>query len=300
MRPDERRAVPDLLLGRLGEPPGERVARRLAGERRGVGHVAQGRAARPPPRRARSRRGRRPAARPASRAGAGARRRSAPPASRNAVVPEAQLVAAAPLLADRPQQAVALLERPAVRRERRRRRPASRGRASWSSAARRSDGRADDRAASPRARRATTRSVPRRGPLARRADAVDPDPLARPAGPPRTGPDDRRPRASSRPDAGPRPGRGRCPSGSARRRRVVRCERPQPSRTIASSRLVLPAAFGPQTSCGPGPERRLERGVAPEVEQAERVEHGSSASTGAAPRPAAPRSRPIRTSSGPA
>ena len=33
----------------------------------------------------------------------------------------------------------------------------------------------------------------------------------------------------------------------------VRCERPQASRTIASSRLVLPAAFGPTTSCGPGP-----------------------------------------------
>ena len=34
---------------------------------------------------------------------------------------------------------------------------------------------------------------------------------------------------------------------------VVRCERPQASSTIASSRLVLPAAFGPHTRCGPGP-----------------------------------------------
>src|SRR5688572_2240499 len=34
---------------------------------------------------------------------------------------------------------------------------------------------------------------------------------------------------------------------------VVRCETPRARTTIASSRLVLPAAFGPQTSCGPGP-----------------------------------------------
>ena len=41
VRPDERRAVPDLLLGRLREPPGERVPGRLAGEWRGVRHVAE-------------------------------------------------------------------------------------------------------------------------------------------------------------------------------------------------------------------------------------------------------------------
>jgi hypothetical protein len=35
---------------------------------------------------------------------------------------------------------------------------------------------------------------------------------------------------------------------------VVRCERPQASRTIASRRLVFPAAFGPHTMCGPGPK----------------------------------------------
>ena len=45
MRPDQRRAVPDLLLGGLGQPPRQRVARRLAGERRGVRHVAQRQAA---------------------------------------------------------------------------------------------------------------------------------------------------------------------------------------------------------------------------------------------------------------
>src|SRR5688572_10288483 len=38
MRPDHRRAVPYLLVGRVDQPPGECVARRLAGEHRGVGH----------------------------------------------------------------------------------------------------------------------------------------------------------------------------------------------------------------------------------------------------------------------
>jgi hypothetical protein len=35
---------------------------------------------------------------------------------------------------------------------------------------------------------------------------------------------------------------------------LVRCERPQASRTIASRRLVLPAAFGPTTRWGPPPK----------------------------------------------
>ena len=35
---------------------------------------------------------------------------------------------------------------------------------------------------------------------------------------------------------------------------VVRCEWPQARSTIASSRLVLPAAFGPHTRWGPGPK----------------------------------------------
>ena len=46
MRPDDRRAVPDLLLGRIGEPPRQCVAWRLAGERRSVTDVAQREAAR--------------------------------------------------------------------------------------------------------------------------------------------------------------------------------------------------------------------------------------------------------------
>ena len=41
MRPDERRAVPDLLLGGLDEPPGQGVARRFAGGGRRVRLVSQ-------------------------------------------------------------------------------------------------------------------------------------------------------------------------------------------------------------------------------------------------------------------
>ena len=78
MRPDQRRAVPDLLLGGLGEPARQRVAWRLAGEWRRVRRVAQGQ----PRRRGLVgrdlRMGRRRAARPASRAGAAARRRWPP------------------------------------------------------------------------------------------------------------------------------------------------------------------------------------------------------------------------------
>ena len=115
--PIERRPVPDLLVGRLDEPPGERVPRRLAGERRRVRHVAQRQPRRRPPRPARSPRGRPPAARRAPRAGAAARSTIAAAGVEEGAVPEAQLVARGALLADRPQQAVALLERPAVRRQ---------------------------------------------------------------------------------------------------------------------------------------------------------------------------------------
>ena len=40
MRPDQSGAVPDLLLGRLAQPPGQRLAWRLPGEWRGVRRVA--------------------------------------------------------------------------------------------------------------------------------------------------------------------------------------------------------------------------------------------------------------------
>ena len=81
--PIERRAVPELLLRRLAEPPRERVAGRLVGPGRRVRHVLEPELRRPPPPRARSRRGPR-------RAGGASRARSAwraattaPPASRN-------------------------------------------------------------------------------------------------------------------------------------------------------------------------------------------------------------------------
>ena len=79
MRPDERRPVPDLLLGRLGEAAGEGVTRRLARELRGVGRVGQAAAARRPPRPGRSRDGPRPAAPRARPAAAGAPRGPRPP-----------------------------------------------------------------------------------------------------------------------------------------------------------------------------------------------------------------------------
>src|SRR4029079_13026709 len=42
VRPDQRRSVPDLLLGGLGQAPGEGVPRQLPGEWRRVGLVAEG------------------------------------------------------------------------------------------------------------------------------------------------------------------------------------------------------------------------------------------------------------------
>ena len=116
VRPDERRAVPDLLVGGLGEAARQRVARRLAGEWRRVRRVAQRQPAPAAPRPGRSRRGPPRAARPAS---SSRRSRSATigPRRRGTPVPEAQLVAERLLLADRPEQAVALLERPPVGRQ---------------------------------------------------------------------------------------------------------------------------------------------------------------------------------------
>ena len=115
MRPDERGAVPDLLLRRLDESPLERV--------RGVSRGVPARSSRSAPRAASA-----PSsgaisacaaarARQAPRGGAGARPRCRRRVEERAV-PEAQLVARRRLLADRPQQAVALLEDPPVGRER--------------------------------------------------------------------------------------------------------------------------------------------------------------------------------------
>ena len=125
VRPDERGAVPDLLLGGLGQAPGQRVAWRLAGERRRVRDVAQRQPAGRGLVRARSRRARPRAAPARARAGRSRASTTRPPVSRNDRVPEPQLVAGRLLLADRAQEAVALLERPAVGRRGRRRRPGS-------------------------------------------------------------------------------------------------------------------------------------------------------------------------------
>ena len=68
VRPDERRAVPDLLVGGLGQAAGEGVARRASPGRGGrVGLVAEPEHGARPPRPGRSPRGRPPAAPPRSR-----------------------------------------------------------------------------------------------------------------------------------------------------------------------------------------------------------------------------------------
>ena len=274
MRPDERRAVPDLLLGGLGQAPGERVPRRLARGAAARSSRSAGSAVRRPPRPGRSRRGR-AASGPAS--VASSRRRSAtmaPPDVEERGVPEPELVAAGALLADRPEQAVALLERPAVGREvvgvgrRAAGRPA--GRAPRGGAT----GEPTTRSISSGAKSDDPEDARQAGRPARHA--VDPDPLrGRPApvAPrPRT---HRRPRPCRGPTDGPRPGRGRVPQRMSSPSALVRCERPQASRTIASSRLVLPAAFGPHDELRTRAERGVERRVAAEVEQ-----RGSSSSTG--------------------
>ena len=65
------------------------------------------------------------------------------------------------------------------------------------------------------------------------------------------------------------------PSGSSRRPSTSDGSRPIASSTIASRRLVLPAAFGPTMSCGPGPKVDVERGISPEVDQVEPFEQRS-------------------------
>ena len=153
VRADHGRAVPDLLLGRLDEAPCQSVARRLAGRARArssrsgassaAGRRLVGRdlACAPPP--------------AVPRAARAARAGPPRPTARveEGLVPEPQLVARRLLLADRAQQAVALLERPAVRAQivgigrGSARRPACRAPHAGAMASRR-------RAASPRARTA--------------------------------------------------------------------------------------------------------------------------------------------------
>ena len=127
--PDQRRAVPDLLVGGLGEAAGQGVADRLARVLRRVRRV---RDARGGPAAASSGAisawaAARGAARSPPAAGAAPRGRPCP-ASSSGRVPEPQLGAGRLLLADEPQQAVALLEGPAVGGEVPARRRASAGR----------------------------------------------------------------------------------------------------------------------------------------------------------------------------
>ena len=250
MRPDERGAVPDLLVGGLGEPAGEGVPRRLAGRAPG----RSSRSARPgwprPPRRARSRRAPRRAARRGAPAGAAGPRRSAPPASRKVAVPEAQLVARG--ASPRGSRAGA---RSAAGGSGRRSRASSRSPgvvalASWSSAARRSPGEPATRSISSGAK-TTTRS----GPSSERrsaADAVDPDPLA-PGAAVGAGPDDRDlDGVGAETPLDPR--EVAFPSGSARRRPWSGASGPRPGARSPRGGWSCRPRSGPRSSCGPGPK----------------------------------------------
>ncbi len=267
VRADQRGAVPDLLLGRLGEAAGQGVADRLARVLRRVRRVGAARGGRRPPRRARSPRGRPRGAPPAPRAGAAAPP-GRPPRPRAASRPRtgARRGSPAPRGSSRSRPLRCWSARPYVGEVAERRRATAGRRAGRAprgaaTASRR-------RAASPRAR--TSRSAGRpTSDAARRATPLTRIRLRAPPAAVRTSATSTASRASGvacparrpGPPRGPAPG----PSGRARRRRDVRWERPQASRTIASSRLVLPAALGPQTSCGPGREDGVELRVAAQV-----------------------------------
>ena len=214
MRPDQRRPVPDLLLGGLGQAPGQGVADRLAGHRparssRSAGPAAllRGDLAVGGPERLGDRLEQ-------GQPGGDHRR----PGVEQGGVPEAELVTAGLLLADRPQQAVALLERPAVGRQvgrvrrRTRRWPASRARPGGAPASPRSG-------ASPRARRGPP-AASRPGSSSRRGTPFTRIRLRWPPLPSRSRATSRvaPPARPSRRRRRPRPGPGRRPSGSSRRR----------------------------------------------------------------------------------
>ena len=253
VRPDQRRAVPDLLVGRLREASAR--ARRGRTRRGAAARSSRTPSARrpSPPRRARSPRGPRRAGPARASSSRWRSSRTAVPASSRVASQKRSSARVACSSRIAPQQAVALLERPSVGGEVPARRPASAGRRARSRASRRSDGEPATSSISSGAN-ITVRSTPASAAAPAR-DAVDADPLAgAAAGRPDEGDLDgvallgRRPRPT---DARLDPGQLLGPSGRARPRRSVRWERPQASRTIASSRLVLPAALGPHTSCGP-------------------------------------------------
>ena len=242
---DERRAVPELLLGGLAKTASKRVPGRLAGLGRRVGDVdeAQGALAGGDLGVRRGERlgelGEQPVARVEDRgAGLAAAGRPRTAAGRGSPAPRGWRAAGG-----------CAGSGPGRRRRGPRRRPGSAGRRarrapSAAASAHRPPG------ASPPGAKTTTRSTPGRA-AARRGDAVDADPLA-PAGRPVAHERHVHVRGAGLPRCGARrPGRRAPPSGSSRRRFPVRWEAPRASSTMASRRLVLPAAFGPQTRCGP-------------------------------------------------
>ena len=213
VRADERRAVPDLLVGRLGEAPGEGVPRRLAGECRRVRRVRDRQPGRARPRPGRSRRGPGPAARQGPRAGAAARRRS-PRRRRGTTRPRSGARRGRPAPRGSPGGGCSAAGASGRTSARSRPYAAERCVASWSSAARRRPGEPTTRSISSGAK-TTVRSSPT-SPAARRAT-----PLTRirfRAPPPAAGrPDERDLDGLGRRPA-PRSGPARCPSGRARRR----------------------------------------------------------------------------------
>ena len=267
VRPDERGAVPDLLVGGLGEAAGQRSRGGLARGRGRIRRVAHA-----------QRRGRGLVGRDLG-VGAGERHgqalQQAQPVLDDAragvqegPVPEAQLVARGGLLPDRPQQPVPLLERPAVGREGGR---VARGR--------RARELVERRAAQPRRagheqhllrgeHHDPQRAVQRAHAA---AHAVDPDPLA-PGAAVGAGPDDRD-LDGVRAQAALDPGEVALPADQlAVGRRPVRAPPREQHDRLEEARLAR--RVGTPDQLGPRPEGGLEGVVAPEIEQADRVEQG--------------------------
>ena len=246
MRPDEGRPVPDLLLGGLARVGGASASRPTP--RQAAAHWSRRppRAVPRPPRPVRSRAWA-AASGPASASSRRcARRAHGDPGLEQGASQNRSSARVGLLLADQPQQPVALLEGPPVGRQVARHRPGPLAGEPVERVAPQSGEPATSSISS--GANSTVRSTPVSSDERRRATPFTRIRLRRPRGP---GPAPPRPRRASvgRPGLGAitRLDRGNpVPSGRARRRRVVRWERPQASRTIASRRLVLPRRLGPQ------------------------------------------------------
>ena len=269
MRSDQRRTVPDLLLGGLRKTTRQSVPGRFPGEWRCVGLVAErqpcsGRLVRGD---LGVGRGERAGQDPEQASSLGDDRR---PGVEEGAVPEAELVARGAVFPDRPQQTVALLERPRIRCERIRIRRRTRRREL-----------VDDSA--PQGRRTRDEEHLLRG---EQHDAeqsceagrpppepIDPDPL--PAGcPGRTGSDDRDLERLPT-DEALDPGQIRPPSdqlaiGSRSMRPAPGEEHHRLQQARLARRIRTPDDVRARA------ERRIEGRVAPEVEQADGLEQGSS------------------------